>query len=94
MGNYLSMADRFEERFNDLIGDMRDARTHCYEDGNGTHYIQFGDGSVIVEPDGDAVATFSSADEWEQFVDQAEVTERGRTSEDEQATAVLEAALL
>jgi hypothetical protein len=89
-----SIADRFERQFNDLIDDMRDERMHCYEDENGNHYIQFGDGSVITEPDSDAVAAFKSADEWEAFVDEATVTECGHTTPDEQATSVLKAAVL
>lgn len=84
----VGMAHKFEQRLIDLIDDMRDARMHCYEDEDGVHYIQFGDGSVMVEPDADQIVIMD-VNEWLDFENASHVTECGRTSEDEQITAVL-----
>jgi hypothetical protein len=77
----LSIADMFEGRMNDLVNDVQDARVHRYEDSGGVHYIQFGDGSVLVEPDADLMAF--DMNEWHDFMHAEVITKCGSATEDE-----------
>jgi hypothetical protein len=88
----LSMADMFEGRMNDLVEHMRDTGVNCYEGSDGVHYIQFGDGSVIVDPDLDALATFD-VNEWHDFENADHITECDGTTEDEQGTVLSKATI-
>jgi len=90
-----TIAEQYAQRLRNLIDDMRDDRMTCYElleNDHPYHYIQFGDGSVIVEPEIDDDDYFD-ADEWCELERQVTAIECGHTSEDEKATAVLKASL-
>jgi hypothetical protein len=87
-----TIAKQFEQRFADIIDDMRDCRMACYEDSEGNHYIRFGDDSVIMEPENLGISFDEKA--WSDYENAEQITECGHVADDERATAILKAALL
>jgi hypothetical protein len=66
MAHLIGIADKFETRMQNLNYDMQAKQCFRYKDSDGIQYVQFKDGSVIVEPDMDNVVVFDK-NEWRDF---------------------------